>query len=281
MSPRSTADQADRVDLQQQRGRAAILVRLGVEDVRHARRTGRTPGPDPDACAAGSRGRWPAVRSWRSSESPGTVCRNRRLDRIHISATVGSMTDSEYDQRALIAGSKLGVLATIRSSGVPQMSPVTAVYDRDTDTVLVSVTEGRAKTRNLRRDPQGGDRVHQLRRLHLGDRRGVGDADRARQRPAQPRGGRPRRLLPARRGRTSRLGGVSPSDGVRASGSARARHRTGLRGQTALAVSRVCRRQQGRRGLANRLGAKEIQILKVAGHLFGTPTALRPMSSQN
>ena len=64
------------------------------------------------------------------------------------------MTDSEYDPRALIAGSKLGVLATIRSSGVPQMSPVTAVYDRDTDTVLVSVTEGRAKTRNLRRDPR-------------------------------------------------------------------------------------------------------------------------------
>ena len=64
------------------------------------------------------------------------------------------MTDSEYDPRALIAGSRLGVLATIRSSGVPQMSPVTAVYDRDTDTVLVSVTEGRAKTRNLRRDPR-------------------------------------------------------------------------------------------------------------------------------
>ncbi|HEY5856918.1 MAG TPA: PPOX class F420-dependent oxidoreductase [Aldersonia sp.] len=64
------------------------------------------------------------------------------------------MTDSDYDPRALIAASKIGILATIRSNGVPQMSPVTAVYDRAADTILISVTEGRAKTRNLRRDPR-------------------------------------------------------------------------------------------------------------------------------
>lgn len=64
------------------------------------------------------------------------------------------MTASEYDPRALIADSKIGVLATIRSSGVPQLSPVTTVYDADANAILVSVTEGRAKTKNLRRDPR-------------------------------------------------------------------------------------------------------------------------------
>lgn len=64
------------------------------------------------------------------------------------------MTETKYDPRALIADTKIGILATIRSSGVPQLSPVTSVYDRETDTILVSMTEGRAKTVNLRRDPR-------------------------------------------------------------------------------------------------------------------------------
>ena len=34
------------------------------------------------------------------------------------------------------------------------MSPVTAVYDRPSDIIYVSMTEGRAKTANLRRDPR-------------------------------------------------------------------------------------------------------------------------------
>ncbi|WP_042375740.1 PPOX class F420-dependent oxidoreductase [Gordonia alkanivorans] len=64
------------------------------------------------------------------------------------------MTTSEYDPRDLLAESRLGVLATIKSSGLPQLSPVTPFYDRDTDTIYVSMTEGRAKTVNLRRDPR-------------------------------------------------------------------------------------------------------------------------------
>ncbi|EGD55035.1 PPOX class F420-dependent oxidoreductase [Gordonia neofelifaecis] len=62
------------------------------------------------------------------------------------------MTD--FDPRTLIAETPIGVLATIRSSGLPQLSPVTAVYDRDADLIHVSMTEGRAKTANLRRDPR-------------------------------------------------------------------------------------------------------------------------------
>lgn len=59
-----------------------------------------------------------------------------------------------FDPHAVLAGTHVGVLATIRSSGVPQLSPVTAFYDRDTGEVLVSMIEGRAKTANLRRDPR-------------------------------------------------------------------------------------------------------------------------------
>ncbi|GAC69613.1 PPOX class F420-dependent oxidoreductase [Gordonia soli] len=64
------------------------------------------------------------------------------------------MADDTYDPRTLIADSSLGILATIRANGLPQLSPVTTVYDRDADTVLVSMTAGRAKTVNLRRDPR-------------------------------------------------------------------------------------------------------------------------------
>lgn len=64
------------------------------------------------------------------------------------------MTTSAYDPRDPLAESRLGVLATIKSSGLPQLSPVTPFYDRDADTIYVSMTEGRAKTVNLRRDPR-------------------------------------------------------------------------------------------------------------------------------
>ncbi|PVZ04223.1 PPOX class F420-dependent oxidoreductase [Actinomycetospora cinnamomea] len=64
------------------------------------------------------------------------------------------MTASTFDPRALLAESRLGVLATIRTNGLPQLSPVMPFYDRDADTLSVSMTEGRAKTANLRRDPR-------------------------------------------------------------------------------------------------------------------------------
>ncbi|MBS4100675.1 PPOX class F420-dependent oxidoreductase [Tsukamurella paurometabola] len=64
------------------------------------------------------------------------------------------MAPSEFDPRSLIASSRLGVLATLRASGMPQLSPVTTVYDADADRILVSMTAGRAKEANLRRDPR-------------------------------------------------------------------------------------------------------------------------------
>jgi len=59
-----------------------------------------------------------------------------------------------FDPHALLSGARLGVLATIKADGRPQLSPVTPFYDRDADVLYVSMTEGRAKTANLRRDPR-------------------------------------------------------------------------------------------------------------------------------
>ena len=59
-----------------------------------------------------------------------------------------------YNPRDLLAASRLGVLATIKADGRPQLSPVMPFYDPATGTILVSMTQGRAKTANLRRDPR-------------------------------------------------------------------------------------------------------------------------------
>ncbi|MET9251846.1 PPOX class F420-dependent oxidoreductase [Nonomuraea sp. NPDC003709] len=64
------------------------------------------------------------------------------------------MTATPFDPRTLLAESRLGVLATIKSDGRPQLSPVMPFYDRRAEVVYVSMTEGRAKTANLRRDPR-------------------------------------------------------------------------------------------------------------------------------
>ncbi|GAB04621.1 PPOX class probable F420-dependent enzyme [Gordonia amarae] len=64
------------------------------------------------------------------------------------------MAENIFDPRDLIAATKIGILATLKSSGLPQLSPVTAVYDRDADIIYVSMTDDRAKTKNLRRDPR-------------------------------------------------------------------------------------------------------------------------------
>ncbi|MEJ2887769.1 PPOX class F420-dependent oxidoreductase [Actinomycetospora aeridis] len=63
-------------------------------------------------------------------------------------------SSSSFDPRALLVESRLGVLATIKKGGLPQLSPVMPFYDPVAGTVSVSMTEGRAKTANLRRDPR-------------------------------------------------------------------------------------------------------------------------------
>ncbi len=53
---------------------------------------------------------------------------------------------------AVISGNSLGVLATIKRDGRPQLSNVSYHFDPRSLQVQISVTEPRAKTRNLRRD---------------------------------------------------------------------------------------------------------------------------------
>ncbi|RWA15903.1 pyridoxine 5'-phosphate oxidase [Mycolicibacterium elephantis DSM 44368] len=60
---------------------------------------------------------------------------------------------------ALIGGNSLGVLATIKRDGRPQLSNVIYYFDPRALTIQVSITEPRAKTRNLRRDPRASIHV--------------------------------------------------------------------------------------------------------------------------
>nr|WP_233512725.1 PPOX class F420-dependent oxidoreductase [Micromonospora deserti] len=68
----------------------------------------------------------------------------------------------DQTQRALtelIAGRRLGVLATIKRDGRPQLSNVVYAFDRERGLIRVSVTDDRAKTANLRRDPRASFHV--------------------------------------------------------------------------------------------------------------------------
>lgn len=54
----------------------------------------------------------------------------------------------------LASGDRRGVLTTLKRDGRPQLSVVSHHYDPATRVLRVSVTDDRAKTRNLRRDPR-------------------------------------------------------------------------------------------------------------------------------
>jgi PPOX class probable F420-dependent enzyme len=62
------------------------------------------------------------------------------------------MSAIPYDPHTLLRDSRLGVLATIKSDGRPQLSPVMPYYDTAAGVIYVSTSEGAAKTANLRRD---------------------------------------------------------------------------------------------------------------------------------
>lgn len=64
------------------------------------------------------------------------------------------MTAASPDPWALFGTGLRGVLVTMKRDGRPQLSNVGYLYDPATRTALISVTDDRAKTRNLRRDPR-------------------------------------------------------------------------------------------------------------------------------
>ncbi|MEU1286142.1 PPOX class F420-dependent oxidoreductase [Kitasatospora sp. NPDC005856] len=64
------------------------------------------------------------------------------------------MTATAFDPYTLLEQSRLGILATIKADGRPQLSPVMPFYDRAANAILISTRDGLAKTANLRRDPR-------------------------------------------------------------------------------------------------------------------------------
>ncbi|MFD6532038.1 PPOX class F420-dependent oxidoreductase [Streptomyces sp. NPDC060184] len=70
-----------------------------------------------------------------------------------------SLDRTQEDLLRLVGASHDGVLVTLRKNGRPQLSNVNHAYDAEARTVRVSVTEDRAKTRNLRRDPRASFHV--------------------------------------------------------------------------------------------------------------------------
>ncbi|MCX4679984.1 PPOX class F420-dependent oxidoreductase [Streptomyces sp. NBC_01433] len=72
------------------------------------------------------------------------------------------MTEFEPAQEALlrlIGEHDGGVLVTLKRDGRPQLSNVNHAYYPDEHLIRVSITESRAKTRNLRRDPRASYHV--------------------------------------------------------------------------------------------------------------------------
>lgn len=59
----------------------------------------------------------------------------------------------------LLRAHRRGVLATIRRDGRPQLSNVGFSYSGDDRLVTISITDDRAKTKNLRRDPRASFHV--------------------------------------------------------------------------------------------------------------------------
>ncbi|NBE53165.1 PPOX class F420-dependent oxidoreductase [Streptomyces boluensis] len=75
--------------------------------------------------------------------------------------------DREDDRRdahqdallALLSAYGGGVLVTLKQDGRPQLSNVNHHYDPEERVIRISVTDDRAKTRNLRRDPRASYHV--------------------------------------------------------------------------------------------------------------------------
>src|SRR5580693_2684343 len=128
---------------------------------------------------------------------------------------------------AVIADNSLGVLATVKRDGRPQLSNVSYYFDARNVAVQVSVTEPRAKTRNLRRDP----RASLLVSADDGWSYAVAGA-RCRRRHCR----RADYLVPQHRRRTPGLGRLPPGDGHRPSGTADDADRTRIRHAAGRAV---------------------------------------------
>lgn len=70
------------------------------------------------------------------------------------------MTPVEEERLCSLFGTgPRGVLVTLKRDGRAQLSNVGYLFEAATRTIVISVTEGRAKTRNLQRDPRASFHV--------------------------------------------------------------------------------------------------------------------------
>ena len=108
-----------------------------------------------------------------------------------------------------------GVLVTLKADGRPQLSNVSHHYDPATRTLRVSITDARAKTRNLRRDPRASYHVTSADFWQWAVAEGTATLSAVA--AASGRRGRrgARRALPRHQRRASRLGRVPAGDGRR------------------------------------------------------------------
>jgi PPOX class probable F420-dependent enzyme len=85
--------------------------------------------------------------------------------------SMSSSTTVDPSLLQLFAEHRRGVLTTLKRDGRPQQSVVAHAFDPATRTLRISVTDGRAKTRNLRRDPRASYLVSRpdLRAYAVGD----------------------------------------------------------------------------------------------------------------
>ncbi|MGQ4377600.1 PPOX class F420-dependent oxidoreductase [Streptomyces sp. SAS_267] len=75
-------------------------------------------------------------------------------------ATKSATPDTAQDALLkLLSAYKGGVLVTLKKDGRPQLSNVSHVYYPEQGVIRVSLTDDRAKTRNLRRDPRASYHV--------------------------------------------------------------------------------------------------------------------------
>lgn len=65
-----------------------------------------------------------------------------------------AMDERDDELLRLLGDVNGGVLATLKRDGRPQLSNVNHAYDPETRVIRVSITDDRAKTRNIRRDPR-------------------------------------------------------------------------------------------------------------------------------
>ena len=104
---------------------------------------------------------WPSRRRSMGRSSAETArCPSGMLR--HASELGHGVSATRFDPHVLLAESRLGVLATIKADGRPQLSPVMPFYDRQAGTIYVSIRAGLAKTANLRRDPRATLEVTRL-----------------------------------------------------------------------------------------------------------------------